>query len=194
MEKERSGSEHALIIGSGITGPALGMALRHAGIDPVVYEANPVPRDEAGAFLSLAPNGLSVLPALGVANLTNVLGFQNDRLVFHNDTGRVLADVPVGGVTSCAVRSAGRCARRPLALVSGSSSARPWRQWKSVMADVRISARLERTSLLILVSKRRGTIVHVADGRSTSTVDSSTGRCGGVRRATKPGRPQLTKE
>ena len=36
---------------------------------------------------------------LGLERLLDGIGFQNDRLVFHNETGRVLADVPVGGVT-----------------------------------------------------------------------------------------------
>jgi 2-polyprenyl-6-methoxyphenol hydroxylase-like FAD-dependent oxidoreductase len=99
MDKKASGLESVLIVGGGIAGPALGIALRRAGIDSVVYEASPVPRDNAGAFLNLAPNGLNVLQALGLAHLTDGLGFRNNRLVFHNETGRVLADVPVGGVT-----------------------------------------------------------------------------------------------
>src|SRR5258705_6227025 len=88
-----------LIIGGGVAGRALGIALRRAGIDSVVYEASPEPRDDAGAFLNLAPNGLSVLRELGLSERTDRLGFRNDRLVFHNDRGRLLAEVPVGGVT-----------------------------------------------------------------------------------------------
>jgi len=109
MEKTTS---EALIIGGGIAGPALGIALRRAGLDSVVYESSPVPRDASGAFLNLAPNGLNALRALGLAHLTDNLGFCNDRLVFYSETGRVLADVPVGGVTlmrgvfSCALREA----------------------------------------------------------------------------------------
>ena len=92
-------SKPVLIAGAGIAGPTLGIALRRAGIDAIVYEASDRPRDDAGAFLNVAPNGLSVLQALGVSRRLEGLGFQNDRLVFHNETGRVLAEVPVGGVT-----------------------------------------------------------------------------------------------
>jgi FAD-dependent urate hydroxylase len=88
-----------LIVGAGIAGPALGIALRRAGIESIVYEASKRPRDDAGAFLNLAPNGLSVLRGLGLGPRLDSLGFQNDRLVFHNETGRVLAEVPVGGIT-----------------------------------------------------------------------------------------------
>ena len=87
------------IIGAGIAGPTLGIALRRAGFEPTVYEASDKPRDAAGAFLNLAPNGITALRALGVEHVLDRLGFQNDRLVFHNELGRVLADVPVGGVT-----------------------------------------------------------------------------------------------
>jgi FAD-dependent urate hydroxylase len=64
-----------LIVGGGIAGPALAIALRRAEIDSIVYESNPKPRDEAGAFLNLAPNGLNVLRELGVENRTERLGF-----------------------------------------------------------------------------------------------------------------------
>lgn len=91
--------DKVLIVGGGIAGPALAIALRRANIASVVYEASRVPRDEAGAFLNLAPNGLNVLRALGVGERLDGLGFLNDRLIFRNDRGRLLADVRVGGVT-----------------------------------------------------------------------------------------------
>ena len=98
MEKQSTFGP-VLIVGGGIAGPALGIALRRAEIDSIVYESSPEPRDETGAFLNLAPNGLNVLRELGVENLTERLGFRNDRLVSHSDTGRLLADAPVGGIT-----------------------------------------------------------------------------------------------
>ena len=54
----------ALVIGAGVAGPAMAIALARAGIRSVVYEASPAPRDAAGLFLNLAPNGLNVLRAL----------------------------------------------------------------------------------------------------------------------------------
>jgi 2-polyprenyl-6-methoxyphenol hydroxylase-like FAD-dependent oxidoreductase len=88
-----------LIVGAGIAGPALAIALRRAGYEVVVYETMPEPRDDAGAFLNVAPNGLKALEALGLAGAIENLGFLNDRLVFQSDSGRVLADVAVGGIT-----------------------------------------------------------------------------------------------
>ena len=92
-------THRVLIIGAGIAGPALGIALRRVGIESTVYEASDGPRDNTGVFLNVAPNGLSVLRALGLSARLEGLGFQNDRLVFHNETGRVLAEAPVGGIT-----------------------------------------------------------------------------------------------
>jgi 2-polyprenyl-6-methoxyphenol hydroxylase-like FAD-dependent oxidoreductase len=89
----------ALIAGAGIAGPALGVALRRLGIDVTVFEASATPRDNEGAFLNLAPNGMTALRAIGLGHLLDDLGFANDRLVFQNEAGRVLADVPVGGAT-----------------------------------------------------------------------------------------------
>lgn len=88
-----------LIAGSGVAGPAVAIAFARAGIEAVVYEAASSPRDDAGAFFNLAPNGLAALRALGVGHVLDDMGFRNDRLVFHNDRGRALADVPVGGIT-----------------------------------------------------------------------------------------------
>lgn len=88
-----------VVAGGGIAGPAVSIALVRAGFEVVVYEAAAVPRDDAGAFLNLAPNGIAALRALGAERVLDGLGFQNDRLVFHNESGRVLADVAVGGLT-----------------------------------------------------------------------------------------------
>ena len=88
-----------LIIGGGIAGPALGILLKRAGIESVVYESSPMPQDSAGAFLNLAPNGINVLRAMGLAERIVDLGFRNDRLSFYNEKGYALADVSVGAVT-----------------------------------------------------------------------------------------------
>lgn len=93
-------SQRALIIGAGIAGTAAALALQRAGIDATVLEASNQPRDDEGAFVNLAPNGLNVLHALGGDDPVRVnVGFRNDRIVFHAGSGRVLADVPLGGVT-----------------------------------------------------------------------------------------------
>lgn len=51
----------AIIIGCGIAGPAMALALKKIGIQSVIYEAKPDTDDEKGAFLGISPNGLNVL-------------------------------------------------------------------------------------------------------------------------------------
>jgi len=56
----------AVIAGCGIAGPAVGLFMRRAGWEPVIYEAVEHPDAEAGVFLNLATNGLAVLDQLGL--------------------------------------------------------------------------------------------------------------------------------
>lgn len=51
----------AIIIGSGIAGPAMALALKKIGIQSVIYEAKPNADDDKGAFLGISPNGLNIL-------------------------------------------------------------------------------------------------------------------------------------
>jgi 2-polyprenyl-6-methoxyphenol hydroxylase-like FAD-dependent oxidoreductase len=59
----------ALIVGGGIAGAATAMALRKAGLDPVVYEAYPTGADDAGAFLTIMGNGLDALRAVDAEDI-----------------------------------------------------------------------------------------------------------------------------
>ena len=60
----------ALVIGGGIAGPVVGMALQRVGIESTVFEANPVPADGLGSFLTVASNGLDALQAVDVTKAT----------------------------------------------------------------------------------------------------------------------------
>ena len=53
------------IIGAGISGLALGAALHRSGMDVQIYEEHPQIRS-GGAGITLAPNGLAALDALGI--------------------------------------------------------------------------------------------------------------------------------
>ncbi len=84
----------ALIIGCGIAGPVLAMFLQRAGITPAIYEGWPEPRDEAGFFMNIAPNGLAVLDALGIREEALGGGFPTTSIVFHSHRGKVLGKHP----------------------------------------------------------------------------------------------------
>ncbi|GAB4021619.1 FAD-dependent monooxygenase [Spirosoma migulaei] len=54
-------TKKAILIGCGISGPAMALFLKRVGIDATIYEARNQPKDDAGAFLGISPNGLNVL-------------------------------------------------------------------------------------------------------------------------------------
>src|SRR5690242_7663250 len=84
--------QRAIIIGGGIAGPVAAVALRRAGIDATVYEAYPRGADDVGAMLSLAPNGIDALRAIGMDATT--LGEPVDTIVLADAKGEALAAFP----------------------------------------------------------------------------------------------------
>ncbi len=80
----------ALVIGGGIAGPAVAMALRKAGIESVVYEAHPASADGIGTFLTLATNGLDALRTLGADEPAIAASFPTPGMVLWSGTGKRL--------------------------------------------------------------------------------------------------------
>lgn len=85
----------ALIIGSGIAGPAAAMALQKAGIDSVVYEAHPTAAAGIGTFLTLATNGVDALRTLDADRPAVAAGFPTTAMVLWSGTGKRLGTVQV---------------------------------------------------------------------------------------------------
>ncbi|MFE7408036.1 FAD-dependent monooxygenase [Isoptericola sp. NPDC057559] len=85
----------ALVIGGGVAGPATAMALQKAGIGVRVAEAHDRSADDAGAFLTVAPNGLHALGVLGV-DPAALGGFDTPTMQMRNAAGRLLATIPLG--------------------------------------------------------------------------------------------------
>ena len=78
-----------LIIGGGIAGPALGVALARAGIRAHIAESRPADQAVTGAFLALAPNGVNALETIGLPGLVaEAGGVPVPEIRFYNPTGR----------------------------------------------------------------------------------------------------------
>lgn len=92
-------ARRGLIIGCGVAGPALAMFLQRAGIEAVIYEGRPSARDDAGAFLGLAPNARDVLQTLGIREEIEALGLPSPRIAFLNHKGKQLGVNPQPVVT-----------------------------------------------------------------------------------------------
>jgi 2-polyprenyl-6-methoxyphenol hydroxylase-like FAD-dependent oxidoreductase len=90
----------ALVIGGGIAGPAVALALRKAGIEPTVYEAYKTTADGLGGTLTLAPNGLDALRIIGADEAVGSIGQPLARTVMADGRGATigqfagLADLP----------------------------------------------------------------------------------------------------
>ena len=82
-------SRRVLIIGGGIAGPTLSMFLRRAGIDVEVFEAYPRAENVGGGF-QIAPNGMRVFEALGLAPAIAAEGSAAGEFTFLNHQGRVI--------------------------------------------------------------------------------------------------------
>lgn len=79
-----------LIIGGGIAGPVLALFLKQAGFCVHIFEASNVSSDAGGA-LGLAPNGMNVLAAAGVADAVREVSVTSHEWAFENQDGKLLA-------------------------------------------------------------------------------------------------------
>lgn len=86
---------HALIIGGGIAGPVLAVALRRVGIDATVFERGSRDDDRRGAWITFQANGMDALRAIGIAGPIESLGYPVDRIAFVNGKGRSLGAMPM---------------------------------------------------------------------------------------------------
>ena len=74
------------------------MALQRAGIDSIVYEAYDVNAGlDAGAFLTVAVNGLDALRVLDAHEPVLDAGFPTKKIEFFSGTGKRLGEIPIGG-------------------------------------------------------------------------------------------------
>ena len=100
---------HALIIGAGIAGPTMALALERAGIEASLFEAYSEPAHYAGLFLNTASNGLDALRVIGVEVAESADGFPMPRMVMWSGAGKRLGEVANGvaladGTVSICVR------------------------------------------------------------------------------------------
>ncbi|MBT1696808.1 FAD-dependent monooxygenase [Fulvivirgaceae bacterium PWU4] len=81
---------HAIIIGAGIAGPTMALFLKKAGITAAIYEAYGDLSDIGGP-LNIAPNGMHILHALGLAQQVMDHGAVIDTNTFLNAKGKCIA-------------------------------------------------------------------------------------------------------
>jgi 2-polyprenyl-6-methoxyphenol hydroxylase-like FAD-dependent oxidoreductase len=93
----RLSAEPILVVGAGIGGLTAAIALRRAGLPVEVYERAPELL-EVGAGLTLQPNALLALRAIGMEDAVRLAGHAQAASRLLRSDGRVLAEVPVQDV------------------------------------------------------------------------------------------------
>jgi 2-polyprenyl-6-methoxyphenol hydroxylase-like FAD-dependent oxidoreductase len=83
-----------LVIGGGIAGPVVGMALQRVGIQSAIFEASPGPSD--GAFLTVASNGIDALQAIDAHRPVVAAGIRTERMVLSSGRGKFLGAIEAG--------------------------------------------------------------------------------------------------
>jgi 2-polyprenyl-6-methoxyphenol hydroxylase-like FAD-dependent oxidoreductase len=87
-------AKSALVIGGGVAGPVVAMALRKAGIEASVYEAYPTTADGIGVTLTLAPNGVDALRIIGADEVVRGIGLPMNRTVVSDGDGGKIGEFP----------------------------------------------------------------------------------------------------
>ena len=82
-----------IIIGCGIAGPTLAMALQKGGIESTIYESQESPSDNRGLFLYIGPNGVNILKTLEIEDKIREQGYRCAKSVFEKHNGNVFAEL-----------------------------------------------------------------------------------------------------
>jgi 2-polyprenyl-6-methoxyphenol hydroxylase-like FAD-dependent oxidoreductase len=98
MEATASGKPaKALIIGGGVAGLTAAIALRQAGIEPVVFErADELRKVSVGGGLHIWPNAIKALRQIGLGEQVEGIGAVVEHSHFRTSQGELIADLPVG--------------------------------------------------------------------------------------------------
>ncbi len=82
----------AIIIGCGIAGPVMAMALQRIGVTATIYEGQQQPNDDKGVFLGISPNGLNVLKEF--MPLENLLtDYTPASMTFYNAKNKCIGSI-----------------------------------------------------------------------------------------------------
>ena len=87
---------HVLIAGGGVAGSVTAMALQQAGIEATIFEAHPQTDADIGSYLSVAPNGLDALNAVGALPRVTREGIPTRRNVLWDANGHRLGAARLG--------------------------------------------------------------------------------------------------
>src|SRR5215471_14518098 len=86
---------HALVIGAGVAGPVMAVALQRVGIETTVFERDPAGAEQRGSWITFQANGMDALRAIDAADLVEKLGYDVETISFINGKSRTLGRMPM---------------------------------------------------------------------------------------------------
>ena len=89
----------ATIVGAGVAGLATAIGLERLGWEVTVLERAPAARQE-GAGLTLWPNAMRALEAIGAADAVRSIGRPTRRALIRTDQGRAITELPIAELTA----------------------------------------------------------------------------------------------
>src|SRR5213594_1469611 len=95
MRRARTGFVDIAIVGGGIGGLTLALALHQRGIPCRVYESAPEVR-ELGVGITLLPHAMREMTALGLGEVLAAQGIENHESCFFNRFGQLIYREPRG--------------------------------------------------------------------------------------------------
>jgi hypothetical protein len=96
IPKMTSSPINVAIIGAGLSGLSLALALHQQNIPSTLYERNDAPLNIGGAVM-LSPNALKVLDALSVYSRIRTKGYNFETLEYKDGDGKLLEVYEFGG-------------------------------------------------------------------------------------------------
>lgn len=86
---------NALIIGAGVAGPVLAVALQRVGIEATVFERDAAGAEQRGSWITFQANGMDALRSIDAAGPVEKLGYDVETISFINGKGRNLGRMPL---------------------------------------------------------------------------------------------------
>jgi FAD-dependent urate hydroxylase len=86
---------HVLVIGAGVAGPVLAVALQRAGIEATVFERDLAGAEQRGSWITFQANGMDALRSIDAAGRVEQLGYDVETISFINGKGRKLGRMPM---------------------------------------------------------------------------------------------------
>ena len=80
-----------IIVGGGIAGCVLALALDKIGMKSEIFEARKVPEDNVGLFHYLSSNAMNVYKVLGLYDKLHDLGYVSNGVIHYKENGKQLA-------------------------------------------------------------------------------------------------------